>query len=351
MFYIDVKKGPMLKKLLLAVSTILLIGIAVGWFLFLSPATSFDGKTTFFFIPTGSTNKAYILRSLADSSITRRTGIFDFVASKAGYWESVKPGRYQIRKGMNVIQMVRLLMSGSQSPVKMVINKIRTREEFARRTGGMLEADSAEIQSFMQSPDSLKQFGLDTNTAVTLIIPNTYSVFWNTSASRFFKRLYQESQTFWTEERLNKASGLGLTKEQVYILASIVEEESNKNDEKPIIASVYLNRLKKPMRLGADPTVKFALKDFGIKRILFKHIDASAGSPYNTYRHYGLPPGPICTPSIKTIDAVLNAADTDYLFFCAKADFSGYHAFASSEKDHYANARAYQKALDSLLIK
>jgi UPF0755 protein len=247
--------------------------------------------------------------------------------------------------------MVRLLKNGTQSPVRLVINKFRTKEDMAKRLGLLFEPDSLQFIQFLNSPDSLSKMGLDTNTAMTLVIPNTYSVFWNTSANRLYHKLFSESKLFWTSERMAKAAKLGLNKEQVYTLASIVEEESNKNDEKPIIASVYLNRLKKNMRLSADPTVKFALKDFGIKRIRFKHISESAASPYNTYRNSGLPPGPICTPSIKTIDAVLDAAETDYLFFCAKPDFSGYHSFASNEKDHFRNAAAYQKALDSLLLK
>lgn len=341
----------MLKKILVATTIILFAAIAGAYLVFFSAATAFPEKSKFFYIPSKGAEKSVILSTLADSSITNRISVFELVADKVDYWESIKPGRYQIDKGMSVFQIVRLLKSGKQAPVRLVINKLRTKEDIARRNGLLLEPDSLDFIQFLQSPDSLKQFGLDTNNAVTMIIPNTYSFFWNTSASRYFRRMYQESIDFWNTERLKKAEALQLTKEQVYILASIVEEETNKNDEKPVIASVYLNRLRKPMRLGADPTVKFALKEFGLKRILFKHINESASSPYNTYRNYGLPPGPICTPSVKTIDAVLNAAKTDYIFFCARSDFSGYHAFASNEKDHYANARAYQKALDSLMIK
>jgi UPF0755 protein len=203
----------------------------------------------------------------------------------------------------------------------------------------------------LTSADSLSEFGLDSFTAMTLVIPNTYQFFWNTSAASLLHRLHEEKNRFWDAERVRKAGSLGLTPEEVYTLASIVEEETNKHDEKPRIASVYLNRMKKGMSLGADPTVKYALRDFGLKRILFKHIDASASSPYNTYRRKGLPPGPICTPSVKSIDAVLQAEQTDYLFFCARPDFSGYHAFASNDQDHMKNARAYQAFLDSIRIK
>lgn len=341
----------MLKKLLLAFVVIVAAAAAVVYFLFFTSATSFSGKSRYFYIPSNNATKAYVLKELKDSSITERTGVFNLVAERSGLWTEIKPGRYEIRQGINIVQMVRLLKNGTQSPVRLVINKFRTKEDMAKRLGLLLEPDSLQFIQFMDSPDSLGKLGLDTNTAMTLVIPNTYSVFWNTSANKLYHKLFSESQSFWNSDRLAKAAKLGLTKEQAFILASIVEEESNKNDEKPVIASVYLNRLKKNMRLSADPTVKFALKDFGIKRIRFKHISASAASPYNTYRNAGLPPGPICTPSIKTIDAVLDAAETNYLFFCARPDFSGYHAFASNEKDHFKNAIAYQKALDSLLLK
>jgi UPF0755 protein len=157
-----------------------------------------------------------------------------------------------------------------------------------------------------------------------------------------------EHDRFWTVERKEKASRLGLTPVEVYTMASIIEEESTKKKDKPLIASVYVNRIEKGMTLSADPTLKYALRDFGLKRIRFKHIDAAGNSPFNTYRVKGLPPGPICTPSQETIDAVLDAPKTTYLFFCARPDFSGYHDFASDELQHMANARAYQRALDSL---
>jgi len=340
----------MLKKLLLTSGILILAALAILYFLFFTSATTFSEKTRFFYISSTDATKARVLKSLADSNITNRTGLFNRVADRSGYWTEIKPGRYEIRQGMNIIQVVRLLQSGKQSPVKLVINKFRTREDMAKRLGTIFEPDSLAFIRFLESPDSLRSLGLDTNTAMTMIIPNTYSIFWNTSVNKLYRRLHQESSEFWTAERVAKATALGLTKDQAYTLASIVEEESNKNDEKPVIASVYLNRMQKHMRLSADPTVKFALKDFSIKRIRFKHISAAV-SPYNTYTNYGLPPGPICTPSIKTIDAVLSAADTDYLFFCARPDFSGYHSFASNEADHFKNAKAYQKALDSLLLK
>lgn len=185
---------------------------------------------------------------------------------------------------------------------------------------------------------------------MTLIIPNTYEIYWNSSPSDFMRRMAKESNAFWTDSRIDNAKLLGLSKEEVITIASIVEEETNDNEEKPTMASVYINRLKQGMALGADPTIKFAIGDFSIRRVTFKHISSTANSPYNTYRNKGLPPGPICTPSISSIDAVLKAKKTDYLYFCAKADFSGSHSFASTAEEHFENARKYRKALDSLRI-
>jgi UPF0755 protein len=239
---------------------------------------------------------------------------------------------------------VKLLRSGKQAPVDLVINKLRTKDDFVRKICTNLEADSVVLRSLMQDPVYLRQFGLDTNTVMCAVLPNTYEFYWNTGAEAVFKKLEKGREEFWTPERKEKAKALGLTPNEVTILGSIVEEESNKNDEKPLIASVYLNRYRKNMRLQADPTVKFALQDFGLKRIRENHT--LFDSPYNTYRYFGLPPGPICTPSTKTLNAVLNTPETDYLYFCARSDFSGYHAFAATYAEHLVNARKYQAELN-----
>lgn len=340
-----------MKKYIWRFLIVVILAAAIIFYLFNRSGTAFSEKNTYFFIPSDSAHLSFVVESLEKKGILKSTQIFKWLARRTDYATKVKPGKYKIEGGMSQAEVLRLLLSGKQEPVKFVINKFRTREDFARFAARQLECDSMEIIGYLQSPDSLKRFDLDTNTAMTMVIPNTYSFFWNTSAPKLFKKLNSEKEKFWNETRRNKAVQLGLTFEEVYTLASIVEEETNKNDEKPVVASVYLNRLRKGMTLGADPTIKFALKDFSLKRIRLKHIEASASSPYNTYRNKGLPPGPICTPSIKTIDAVLEAEKTDYLFFCARADFSGYHAFAANYQEHMKNANAYQKALDSLLIK
>ncbi len=340
-----------MKKTIWRILLVLIITISIGIYFFTRSATSFPEKYRYFFIPGDSAQISFVIQNLEDKRILKGTSIFEWIAGKTDYAKKVKPGRYKIQNGMSQLEVLRLLINGRQEPVKLVINKFRTKEDFARFAGKQLECDSLQIIQFLQSPDSLKRFGLDTNTALTLVIPNTYTFFWNTNASKLFKKLNSEKGIFWNPERLNKAGQLGLTTEEVYTLSSIIEEETNKQDEKPVIASVYLNRLKKGMTLSADPTVKYALRDFGLKRIRFKHIEAASNSPYNTYKQKGLPPGPICIPSIKTIDAVLNAEKTDYIFFCARADFSGYHAFASNERDHMQNAKAFSQAQDSLSIK
>ena len=341
----------MTKKIILGVALLLFIVAAVIAWAIAGPATAFSGKYAIIHIPTKNNGRVTIQEELKKADVLAFPAAFNWMATRLDYWNNIKPGQYKIKKGMSNLDIIRMLRNGSQDPVNLVINKFRTREELAGFIGRKLECDSIDILKFFNSPDSTQKFGLDTNNILTAVIPNTYTMYWNMSAPKLMRRLYSERETFWNKERESKLSQINLTREQVYIMASIVEEETNKQEEKPIIASVYLNRLKKNMRLSADPTIKFALRNFALKRITLKQIDACEDSPYNTYRKYGLPPGPISTPSEKSIDAVLNVANTDYLFFCAKADFSGYHSFASNEKDHFRNAREYQHALDSLLIK
>ncbi|NSL87794.1 endolytic transglycosylase MltG [Chitinophaga solisilvae] len=307
------------------------------------PNTKAFGDSRYFYVRTGSTY-ANVLDGLEEQGIVRNRNSFNWVAKELDYPSRVKAGRYKITHGMSNFDIVKLLRSGKQSPVELVITKLRTKEDFVRKISLNLEADSVTLRAMMRDPVYLRQFGLDTSTVMCVVVPDTYEFYWNTSAENVFKKLNREREEFWTDERKQKAAALGLTPVQVTILASIVDEESNKLDEKPIIASVYLNRFRKGMRLQADPTVKFALQDFALKRIREGHTQFD--SPYNTYRYAGLPPGPICTPSEKTLKAVLNTPETDYLYFCARADFSGYHAFAATYAEHLENARKYQAELN-----
>lgn len=340
----------MIKKIIL-VSVIIVVGLglAAAWQL-LGSATAFEKDKYFLYIKTGSQFKD-VMETLEKDHVLKSQGIFSILAKRAGITENLKAGKYEIRKGESLLSITRMLKNGRQTPVNLVITKLRTLEDFARFAGKQLECDSTQIINWLYNADSLKTVGVDSFTAMTLVIPNTYTFYWNSTASKLIQRLHDEQKKFWNEEREKKASALGLTTEQVYTLASIISEETNKYDEMPLMASVYINRVNKGMFLGADPTIKFAARNFAAKRVTFKMIDDNASSLYNTYKHKGLPPGPIGTPSIKTIDAVLNAAQTNYIYFCAKADFSGYHSFASSYDEHMKNARLYQKALDSLKIK
>lgn len=301
----------------------------------------------YLYISTGSRYEN-VKEKLLKNDFISSTFWFDKIAGYADYPKKVKAGKYKITNGMSLYHLVKMLRSGKQEPVNLVITKLRTKQDLAKKIASQFETDSLAVISFLQDPDSVAQFNVDTNNLMTIVIPNTYTYFWNTSVENIFRKLYKGEQDFWTSERKEKAGKLGLSPTQVYILASIVEEETTKENDKGNIASVYINRLKKGMRLAADPTVKFALNDFSLKRIYQKHLQFS--SPYNTYLNAGLPPGPICTPSIKTIDAVLNSPETNYLFFVAKPDFSGYSNFASNYQQHQVFAKAYQKALDSLIL-
>mgnify|MGYP001627193459 CR=1 FL=1 len=304
-------------------------------------------ELTYLHIPTNATFTT-VLELIQTANLLQNLASFEWVAQQLKYPEAVKPGRYRIEKGMSNFELVRLLVSGRQEPVKLVINRFRSRTDFYGAIGRRLEADSAEIAGIFSDDVYLRAFGFKPEDAMAVIIPNTYELYWNTNAREFFERMYKEYTTFWTDERQTKATALGLSQIEVMKLASIVDEETNKDDEKGVIARVYWNRLQLGMMLQADPTVRFAHNDFSIKRVTGKHLRLE--SPYNTYQVNGLPPGPICTPSQASIDAVLNSQPHKYLYFCAKEDFSGYHNFAITYPEHQKNARLYQQALSKLNI-
>jgi UPF0755 protein len=339
-----------MRKIIFGIITIAIIIAAVFAWLILGPSTAFSEKSKYLYIATDKANSMAVMDSIEKNNLIANTGMFSFLANRMNLWERLKPGRYKIEKGQSLLTITRMLRNNQQSSVNLVINKIRTKQDLAKLIGKNFETDSTDVMDFITHTDSLAKLGVNENTFMTIVIPNTYTFFWTTSPSKILKRLKSESESFWKKNnRDEKAKELGFSPSQVYTIASIVEEETNKNDEKGNIASVYINRYEKGMPLGADPTVKFALQDFSIKRILYNHLQVQ--SPYNTYRNRGLPPGPICTPSGKTIDAVLNAPKTSYLFFVAKSDFSGYHTFTSNFTDHIKYAKEYQKALDEYLAR
>lgn len=332
-----------MKKLILIVLVLLVIGVAFGAWLFLGPATAFDENKRTLYIRTNAATKGAILDSLEKNNIIKNKSAFGWLATRLDYWQSIKPGKYDIKKGSSLLTMLRMLRNGQQTPVNFTINKIRTKEDLARMAGSKFEFDSTRMLAFLNNADSLKSFDANAETALWVVLPDTYTYFWNTTPKKVYQKLADESKKFWNEERRKKASERNLTPLEAYILASIVEEETNANEEKSTIASVYLNRLRKGMPLQADPTVKFALKDFGLKRIFEKHL--SVESLYNTYSNRGLPPGPICTPSRTTLNAVLNAPQTDYLYFVASPQFNGTHLFAATYEEHLRNRRLYTDAL------
>jgi len=330
------------KVFLSALVILALAGLFLVYKVF-GPNTSSFGKGEYLYIPTG-TGYEQLKQTLEAEGFVRDIKAFDLLAKRANYPSNVKAGKYKITKGMSNFNMIRMLRSGRQVPVKLVINKLRTKQDLINFISRNLEADSMVLQQMLNDNVYLAQFGLDSLTAICAVIPDTYEFWWNTSADKAFKKFARYYKEFWTEERLAKAKKLGLSPAEVITIASIVEEETNYNPEKPNIASVYLNRLRTGMKLQADPTAKFAYGDFTIKRIT--SVVTSFPSPYNTYYTMGLPPGPICTPSKKSIEAVLNAPKTDYLYFCAKEDFSGSHRFANTYAAHQQNARLYQQALN-----
>ncbi|MEJ8756164.1 endolytic transglycosylase MltG [Pontibacter sp. H259] len=304
-------------------------------------------QDTYVYIPTGATYEQ-AMDSVEASGVIIDPLSLRFMAKLMDYDQLVKPGRYKLEDGWGNRQLIGVLRAGQQSPVKLTFTNIRLRSQLAEKLAAEIEPSEEEINALLNDPKYLETLDFDANNVVSMFIPNTYEVYWTISAKELMERMKSEYDKFWTEERLEKAEKLNLTQQQVSTLASIVQAETIKNDEKPRVAGVYLNRLEKGMLLQADPTVVFAVGDFTIRRVLNVHLRHD--SPYNTYMYKGLPPGPINMPNISSIDAVLNPEKHDYIYFCAKEDFSGYHSFATNVADHQANARRYQKALNERKI-
>ena len=265
------------------------------------------------------------------------------------YDQRVKPGNYTIRPGDSMRDICLRLLSGNQTPVKLVIPSVRTLDRLAGAVGRQLMTDSASVMALLTDKAYIDSLDYTSATLPSLFIPNTYEVYWTMTPEQFVARMMKENRRYWNDARRAKAKAQGLTPCEVMTLASIVDEETAKDDEKPLVARLYLNRLKRGMLLQADPTVKYALGDFELRRILYAHLQTD--SPYNTYKYSGLPPGPIRIPSMAAIEAVLNPAKHSYIYMCAKEDFSGYHNFATTLAQHKANARRYQQALNRLGIK
>lgn len=317
-----------------------------GYKHYLSPNVT--DKQEYLYIPTGSSFEELML-NIHQHEILKDSASFRWLAEKKELVNQLKAGKYRLEPGMNNRQLVNTLLAGLQEPVQLRFQDIRLKNQFAAFVSTQLETDSASIMDLMNNDSLATTYGFTTENFFAMFIPNTYELYWNTSAPEFFERMHTEYDRFWNEERMAKAKAIGLTPLEVSILASIVKGEALHTNEMPKIAGLYMNRLQRGILLQADPTVIFAAQDFTIRRVLNK--DLKIDSPYNTYLYKGLPPGPIMMPSIASIDAVLNYEKHGYIYMCAKADFSGYHSFAKTVGEHLVNARKFQQALNEQNIK
>jgi UPF0755 protein len=304
-------------------------------------------KSTVIYIPSGSSYEQ-VMDTLKSNVSVKSWKILSRIAEKKKYPDHIKPGKYVIDNDLSYIGLIDMLRSGKQTPVNITFKNFRSINQLAGRIGRRIEADSAQIAAFLSDPENYRNDGFTRENVISVFIPNTYQFFWNTGPGGLYTRMLKEYRKFWNNERLLKAKEKNLTPIEVSILASIIDDEVSKSDEKPRIAGVYLNRLKRGIPLQACPTIKFALNDFTITRVLTKYLQID--SPYNTYRHKGFPPGPIGCATIEGLNAVLNAEKHDYLYFAAKADFSGYHNFSRTLSEHNRYASEYQRELDKRKI-
>jgi UPF0755 protein len=341
------KKAVIITSLLLF---LLLIGTITMYFAYKVIFTDnvSMGSPVYIYIKTASTYDD-VVELMKKENVLKNIKTFQWLSSLKKYPQRVKAGRYCIKQGMSNNELVNLLRSGRQEAVNFTFNNIRTKEQFVERVSQQLEMDYDSLLLLLNNDKKLEKYGVNKDNVLTVFIPNTYQFWWNTSPDEFVKRMYREYRKFWNGERMAKATEMQLSPTEITILASIVEEENHRTEEQARIAGVYINRLNKGMYLQADPTIKFALQDFGRKRLLY--VDLKVNSPYNTYKHTGLPPGTIRIPSPTCIDKVLNYEKHNYLFMCAREDFSGYHNFAVTAAGHSVNVSKYHKALNRNKIK
>ena len=340
-------KGGIFKWLIFGLLVLGAVGVTMFYRWIYSSNINSEYASEFFYVNTGDTFES-VLTALTNEKVLKNVESFKWVAEEKNYLNHVKAGRYKIERGLNNNELVNLLRSGEQEPTNVLIRSFRKRENLAGVLATKLEPDSADFANAFYSSEMASKYGFTQENFGVLFMPNTYSFYWNTQPAQFIERMAKEYKDFWNDSRKAKARKLGLSQSEVSTLASIVQNETYQNDEKPFVAGVYINRIKKGMPLQADPTLLFALNDFSIKRVL--NIHKKVNSPYNTYKYKGLPPGPICIPDVSSIDAVLNFESHKYLYFCAKEDFSGYHNFAGNYTQHLVNARKYQNALNQRKI-
>lgn len=334
------------KALLITTATILLVAAALTAYfynIFSTPVSTCD-DFRIFITPTDSQES--IISAITKKDPSARTKGLSILLNRRNYDSNLRTGCYTIKSGATPKQVADMLSGGAQTPVRITINSTRTIGQMVRNISSQIMIDSIAVAEQFADSNLLDSLGYSKATVFCMIIPNTYEVYWNISASALIKRLIKERNLFWNDSRKSKAASIGLTEQEVMTLASIIEEETAKSDELPIVAGLYMNRLKRNMLLQADPTVIFALGGERPKRVLKEHLEVN--SPYNTYKNAGLPPAPIRFVNTRSIDAVLNYTRHNYLYMCAKEDFSGYHNFATTLSQHNANARRYQRALGSL---
>jgi UPF0755 protein len=317
------------------------------WQVVYTPNILIDKEDLVFNIPTGA-NFKYVQNSLYDLGIVNDLVSFSFLSKLKRYDQSIKPGSYLLQADMSNRDAINMLRSGDQVPIKLTYSNARSLEVLAAKIASYLEFDSATMISNLSNSDVASSYGFTKETFLCMFLPNTYEVYITDQPIVVLDRIYSAYKIFWNPERMAKAEALNLTPEEVIVLASIVDAETNQMDEAPTVAGVYINRLNKNIKLQADPTLIFAMGDYTIKRVLYEHMQVD--SPYNTYKYAGLPPGPINLPSIAAIEAVLNYAKSDYLYFCANPDFTGNHIFARNLSQHNKNARLLHLALNKKKI-
>lgn len=335
------------KKYIIALVVCLLAVAGVAYYM-LGRSVSNSNEKEYIYIDSDD-NVDSVLTKVSAISSSSKVSSLKMLVSNSSYADHIKTGRYCIKPSDGIYKVFVNLKSGNQTPVNLTIPSVRTIERMSKDVTKKLLIDSTDVVKALQDSATCKKYGFTTETIACMFIPNTYDIFWNTSVEKLLDRMEKEYKKFWNDERTAKAKNLGLTPVEVSILASIVDEETANNGEKPMIAGLYYNRVKKNMLLQADPTVKFALKNFEARRVLNSML--SYDSPYNTYKYQGLPPGPIRVPSVAGIEAVLDMVHHDYLYMCAKEDFSGTHNFAKTLAEHEANAQKYRQALDQRGIK
>ncbi len=332
-----------------AITLLTITGATLGYVYYIVKGALINiDETSYIYIYPGDNAKT-IIKKIEEIAQPATMNGFKLLAKHNNLNRQKKTGRFAIYDGDNMHVLYRRIVSNQQTPLMVTVPATRTVEQAVATLAKQLMTDSASIAHYICNPIYYKKIGFSKESLPSLIIPNTYEVYWNTAPEKMVQRLLREHSLFWNKSRRDKAQAIGLTIEEVSTLASIVDEETNNNAEKPIVAGLYINRLKRGIPLQADPTVKFALGDFTRKRILKKDLETE--SPYNTYKHKGLPPGPIRIPSIQAIESVLNHAKHNYIYMCAKEDFSGSHNFATTLAEHNANAQRYQQALNKLKIK